>query len=88
MKPLGLLYYADTEFTGRKMDMLAADYQLSNDAAAAKKRQKKKGKKKQDEGDPAFHFIAFVPVDGTLWKLDGLEHQPNKLGMIESKPRV
>ena len=70
------------------MDMLAADFQLSNDAAAAKKRKKKKGKKKQDEEEPAFHFIAFVPVVGTLWKLDGLEHQPNKLGMMGPKPRV
>lgn len=31
--------------------------------------------------DSAFHFNAYVPVDGDVWKLDGLDRQPEKLGM-------
>ena len=64
--------------------MLIADLQLELDATATKNRQKRKGTKKPDSGEPGFHFIAFVPIRGTLWKLDGLEHQPTELGKIVS----
>lgn len=48
-----------------------------------KARSKKVGKEIEvAEGDdaPCFHFIAFVPVEGKVWKLDGLERQPQNLG--------
>ncbi|KAL8928409.1 MAG: hypothetical protein Q9172_000895 [Xanthocarpia lactea] len=62
----------------RKMDMLNADLQLKNDASSRKKSKAKES----DEDDAGFHFIAFVPVQGRVWKLDGLERQPENLGPI------
>ncbi|KAL9605931.1 MAG: hypothetical protein Q9179_000908 [Wetmoreana sp. 5 TL-2023] len=64
------------------MDMLNADLQLKNDAFARKKSKTKAS----DEDDASFHFIAFVPVQGKVWKLDGLERQPQNLAPeIESR---
>jgi len=62
------------------MDMLNADLLLKNDVADSKKRKRKA--QEDDEASAAFHFIAFVPVDGMIWKLDGLERQPHKVGMV------
>ena len=56
--------------------MLNADLQLKNDASTRKKSKAKDS----DEDDAGFHFIAFVPVQGRVWKLDGLERQPQNLG--------
>lgn len=59
--------------------MLNADLLLKNEASA------KKGKKRtadEDENEGGFHFIAFMPIDDQLWKLDGLERQPMCLGSI------
>lgn len=56
--------------------MLNADLQLKNDASARKKSKAKDS----DEDDAGFHFIAFIPVQDKVWKLDGLERQPQNLG--------
>ena len=58
------------------MDMLNIDLQLKNDAKSSSK----KRKVGDDEDESAFHFIAFMPINGKLWKLDGLERQPMSLG--------
>ena len=61
--------------------MLNADLLLKNEATA------KKGKKRtadEDESEAGFHFIAFMPIDDQLWKLDGLERQPMCLGKRRS----
>lgn len=63
--------------------MLNADLQLSHDAASKKKEEAKNVKGAEIAG--AFHFIAFVPIEGQLWKLDGLERQPQKLCAIETE---
>jgi ubiquitin carboxyl-terminal hydrolase L5 len=47
------------------------------DAAKAKRGAKKRGW----EDDEAFHFIAYVPMNGVLWELDGLRRQPVRLGL-------
>lgn len=68
------------------MDMLNADLFLSNDVAAKSVKAKVPGKKgaKVDHEQAGFHFISFIPIDGSLWKLDGLERQPVNLGIIGS----
>ena len=60
------------------MDMLNADLLLKNEAAA--KSMSKKRKAGDDENEPGFHFIAFLPIEDQVWKLDGLERQPMCLG--------
>ena len=73
----------DTEIceSNRKMDMLNGDLQLKNDASARKNRRVAKGE--ADDSDAGYHFIAFIPVDGKVWKLDGLERQPQNLGRAQ-----
>jgi ubiquitin carboxyl-terminal hydrolase L5 len=66
----------------RKIDMLNEDLHMKNEAAPSK-RGRKRSRNDWDEDNSAFHFIAFVPIDGKLWKLDGLDRQPHNLG---SKP--
>lgn len=63
----------------RKMDMLNGDLQLKNEATAKNQRSRLTAHH-DDESEAGFHFIAFVPVDGNVWKLDGLERQPQCLG--------
>ncbi|KAI9844487.1 MAG: hypothetical protein M1837_005570 [Sclerophora amabilis] len=64
----------------RKMDMLNTDLNMQNDVDESKsKRKKKKSVYKEEAG---FHFIAFVPIEGQVWKLDGLDGQPHNLGEI------
>jgi ubiquitin carboxyl-terminal hydrolase L5 len=66
----------------RKMDMLNADLFLSNDVTSKNLKIKLPGKTAGniDHEQAGFHFISFVPIDGKLWKLDGLERQPMNLG--------
>jgi ubiquitin carboxyl-terminal hydrolase L5 len=63
----------------RKMDILNADLSLAQDA-----RRKGKGSAKKSKGDEApqagFHFVAYLPINGSVWKLDGLERQPVEIG--------
>ncbi|KAL1851773.1 hypothetical protein Plec18170_006076 [Paecilomyces lecythidis] len=63
----------------RKMDMLNSDLQLKNEAGSKRSRGSKNGNASVDF-EAGFHFIAFVPAMGKVWKLDGLERQPQALG--------
>ncbi|OCK80563.1 cysteine proteinase [Lepidopterella palustris CBS 459.81] len=70
----------------KKTDMLHIDLSMKEswDARDKPKPKPKSKKRKADEfgDDPnaAFHFIAYVPVDGDIWKLDGLDFEPSKIG--------
>ncbi|KAL4792312.1 ubiquitin carboxyl-terminal hydrolase [Aspergillus venezuelensis] len=66
----------------RRMDILNSDLLLKSEAASRRNRSKKSGQEEQ-EFDAGFHFIAFVPALGKVWKFDGLERQPQALGEFE-----
>ncbi|KAL1962809.1 hypothetical protein VTN77DRAFT_9178 [Rasamsonia byssochlamydoides] len=63
----------------RTMDMLNSDLQLRNEAMT---RKSLSAKRQQDDNtsEAGFHFIAFMPAMGRVWKFDGLERQPQGLG--------
>ncbi|KAE8449929.1 hypothetical protein EG329_007068 [Mollisiaceae sp. DMI_Dod_QoI] len=42
-----------------------------------------KTKKAKEDGEPAFHYIAYVPIRGEVWRLDGLLRQPLCLGRFD-----
>ncbi|PBP19688.1 putative ubiquitin carboxyl-terminal hydrolase protein [Diplocarpon rosae] len=76
----------------RKMDVLNADLALKHEydkwvksmKKSAKKPIKKKAapkRKKQQSGDEqGFHYVAYVPIQGDVWRLDGLQKYPVNLG--------
>ncbi|OJJ00980.1 hypothetical protein ASPVEDRAFT_600888 [Aspergillus versicolor CBS 583.65] len=66
----------------RRMDILNSDLQLKYEAGFRRNRSTKRGRE-EHEADAGFHFIAFVPVLGKVWKFDGLERQPQVLGMFD-----
>ena len=76
------------------MDILNADLALLNEvekSRRAKNNAKRKGAKstlKKDEEDPGFHFIAYVPINGVVWRLDGLQRQPVNLGKLTAALRL
>ncbi|RFU74667.1 ubiquitin carboxyl-terminal hydrolase isozyme l5 [Trichoderma arundinaceum] len=75
----------------RRMDHLNADLCLENavsdtrskKAKTGSKASKKTKRKKREDDAYGFHFIAYVPVDGHVWELDGLRSKPHKIGSIE-----
>jgi ubiquitin carboxyl-terminal hydrolase L5 len=48
--------------------------------ASNKTKKKARKMKKADDEDLAFHFIAYVPIDGSVWRFDGLQYEPLNLG--------
>lgn len=80
------------------MDILNADLALKNEydkwikakKNPPKKNVKKKAtpkKKKKDEDEPGYHFIAYVPIQGEVWRLDGLQRDPVNLGKLSTHPQ-
>jgi ubiquitin carboxyl-terminal hydrolase L5 len=71
----------------KKMDMLEDDMHLSNKV----KRNKTSGRRGSGDSNSsqesieenAHHFIAFVPIDGHVWKLDGMDYQPVDIGAYD-----
>jgi ubiquitin carboxyl-terminal hydrolase L5 len=59
------------------MDMFNIDMALRNEATAKAQRGRQAG---ENSGEAGFHFIALVPIGEHVWKLDGLERQPQRLG--------
>lgn len=79
-----IILFSTAYSQSRKMDVLNIDLQLKNEASA--KRPKVSQNKNQafdEDSEAGFHFIAFVPVKGKVWKFDGLERQPQSLGSYE-----
>ncbi|KAL4907611.1 hypothetical protein BDW74DRAFT_110946 [Aspergillus multicolor] len=66
----------------KRMDVLNSDFQLKYEVASKRNRSKKSGRE-EHEADAGFHFIAFVPALGKVWRFDGLERQPQALGVFE-----
>ncbi|KAJ5152862.1 uncharacterized protein N7482_009340 [Penicillium canariense] len=62
----------------RKMDILNSDLQLHSEAKTRKASSTSQAG--ENESDSSFHFIAFMPVMGQVWKFDGLERQPQSIG--------
>ena len=63
--------------------MLEADLLLKNNAFPEKK---KIGKKNWSE-ESCYHFIGYMPMNGRLWTLDGLESQPQSQGRCLIRPQ-
>ncbi|KAH8791490.1 hypothetical protein BGZ57DRAFT_784675 [Hyaloscypha finlandica] len=47
---------------------------------ASKKKTVKKRRRRKDEDEAGYHFVAYVPINGSVWRLDGLQRQPVNLG--------
>ncbi|KAJ8121754.1 hypothetical protein O1611_g10018 [Lasiodiplodia mahajangana] len=68
----------------RRNDLLSEDLLLENkyetackkSKAPARKKKKTSSSSKRDYDPGTYHYIAFVPVDGKVWELDGLETMP------------
>jgi ubiquitin carboxyl-terminal hydrolase L5 len=60
------------------MDILNSDLQLQVESKTRKK--SSQNQDDYDNDDSSFHFIAFMPVMGQVWKFDGLERQPQSIG--------
>ena len=81
---------ADSDFIRRIHNSFARTVERQNlDACleedmkkAATKQSGKRNKKSKKiiEDEAAFHFIAYLPVHREIWKMDGLDRQPRKLG--------
>jgi len=58
--------------------MLNSDLHMKNTAKARNRNKNRKAT--TNDSEAGFHFIAYVPIEGNIWKFDGLERQPQKLG--------
>lgn len=72
----------------RRMDILNADLSLANGMEKWRiaKNSKRKGataKKSKKEDELAFHYVAYVPIKGEVWRLNGLQRHPVNLGAYQ-----
>ncbi|KAF2018515.1 cysteine proteinase [Aaosphaeria arxii CBS 175.79] len=70
----------------KKMDMQEADTSLARKAHRKKKRRRES--MDTDTSDDSFeenahHFIAVLPIRGDVWKLDGLDKNPTRIGSFD-----
>ncbi len=73
-------------------DKMNVDLRLKQDFAAAEKKKKaaqakrpRKKRKREEEFEDeenGFHFVAYVPASGSVWRMDGMEALPRKLGTL------
>ncbi|KAF2252537.1 cysteine proteinase [Trematosphaeria pertusa] len=84
----------------KEMDILENDKHLAHKVNKAKKEGKpaKPGKERRHSADSnatddsadsfeenAHHYIAFVPIAGSIWKLDGMDAQPTLMGSYDAE---
>lgn len=67
--------------------MVKQDFQAAKTRSQATKRKRgKKGRKRQttntDEDDNGNHFVAYISTNTTVWRLDGLEAEPRRVGIV------
>ena len=79
---------------GTSIDKAKIDSKLHQDFSTAERKKKaaangkkgRKGRKKkktaEEEEENGFHFIAYVPAAGAVWKMDGMEAMPRRLGDV------
>ncbi|KAF2813741.1 ubiquitin carboxyl-terminal hydrolase [Mytilinidion resinicola] len=68
----------------KKTDILNANLCMQNSYDARNKptRKRKASEAVDDDEDVPYHFIAFVPVEGSVWRLDGLDKEPSRIGDV------
>ncbi|KAI8965536.1 cysteine proteinase [Daldinia sp. FL1419] len=72
----------------RRIDLLSEDLSLDNKYEETMQARKRKTKKKpantssQFRAETNYHYIAYVPVNGQVWELDGFQAKPLCLGPI------
>ncbi|KAF2667048.1 cysteine proteinase [Microthyrium microscopicum] len=71
----------------RKIDMINADALMEEKWSESRKKRRVGGKansrkKKIPQGEDAFHFVAYMPIDGNIWALDGLQNNPQKFADV------
>jgi hypothetical protein len=59
-------------------------------AQSTRKGKRRKGQRKkttsvEDDDENGFHFVAYVPTHGKVWKLDGMERLPQTLGDLDKE---
>ncbi|EXJ73275.1 uncharacterized protein A1O5_03035 [Cladophialophora psammophila CBS 110553] len=76
-----------------EFDKMNVDLRLKQDMATAEKkkkaamakrpRKKLKAEDESEEDESGLHFVAYVPAGGVVWRMDGLERLPRKLGTVD-----
>lgn len=51
-------------------------------ASHKRKYTKAKPKEKVADEEAGYHYVAYIPIDGAVWRLDGLQKQPVKIGLL------
>jgi hypothetical protein len=74
--------------TKLKMDAQDAAKKKRAQLQPSRKGKKRKGRKKktatiEDDDENGYHFVAYVPAHGKIWKLDGIERRPQPLGELD-----
>lgn len=70
----------------RRIDLIAEDLALDNKYEESQKKRKAqkrtaRPKRKKPNADINYHYIAYVPMGGQVWELDGLQTNPLSLGI-------
>ena len=73
-----------------KDDVQAAAKKKRAQSQPSLKGRKRKGRKKktatveeEEDDENGFHFVAYVPAHGKIWKLDGIERRPQAVGDLD-----